>query len=341
MKKISLRLAALVMALALAVLLAGCGGQKETPKAGNAPAKLSKVRLTLTPWPGYGPLFLAKEKGFFKEEGLEDVEISVIAGLAERKQALAGNKVDGMATTLDIEATLESAGIPMKIIWALDDSFGGDGILAKNSIKSVADLKGKTVAFDVGTTSHIFLLSVLDKAGLSDKDVVVTPMTAGDAGAAFVAGKVDAAVTWEPWLGKGVKEGNGHLIATSKDTPGLITDAVAFRKDFADSHPKEMQAMVNGLNKAMKYWKEHQAESNKIMAAGMQMKEDEFNEGMAGIKLYDLQDNIAFFGTSEKPGKIYDTLNKAADFYFEKKKIDKKPDIKAMVDGSYLSKVPK
>ncbi|MTI83354.1 MAG: aliphatic sulfonate ABC transporter substrate-binding protein [Firmicutes bacterium] len=334
----ALKVLVLMLVLGLIISLTGCGGGEEpgaeNNQSGEDGQKLDKVSVTLTTWPGYGPLFLARDKGFFAEEGLEDVEITIIQGLAERKQALAGNKVDGMATTLDIEATLEDAGIPVSIIWALDTSYGGDGILASKDIKELADLKGKSVALDVGTTSHIFLLTALDKAGLTEDDVNIVPVSSsGDAGAAFVAGNVDAAVTWEPWLTKGVEEGNGHLAITSKDTPGLIMDALAFRKDFADTHPEEMQAMVNGLVKAMEYYEENQEDAVKIMAEGLKMETENF---LDGIKLYNYQENVELFA-----GEINETLNRAADFYVEKGIISARPDTANMIDSSYLESVSK
>lgn len=333
MKGSTLKVIALMLAMVLVFALAGCGGEEkpdaENQGGGDAQA-LDEVRITLTTWPGYGPLFLARDKGFFAEEGLENVEITIIQGLAERKQALAGNKVDGMATTLDIEATLEDAGIPVSIIWALDTSYGGDGILASSDIKELSDLEGKSVALDVGTTSHIFLLTALDKVGLTDEDINMVPVgSSGDAGAAFVAGNVDAAVTWEPWLTKGVEEGNGHLLITSKDTPGLILDALAFRKDFADNHPEEMQALVNGLAKAMEYYNENPEDAIKVMAEGLGMETENF---LDGIKLYDYQDNVSLF-----EGEMKETLDRAADFYVEKGIISERPDTDKMLDGSYLA----
>jgi|UPI00068E098D NitT/TauT family transport system substrate-binding protein len=329
------KLAVLSLILILTLIAAGCGGQETgQQQAGTGQEqKLEKVRLTLPTWPGYGPLFLARDKGFFKEEGLE-VEISVIQGLAERKAALKGNKVDGVATTLDIESTLEAEGVPLTIVWALDDSYGGDGIVARKDIKSVADLKGKTVALDVGTTSHFFLLNCLEKAGLSEDDIVMVQSgSAGDAGQAFVAGKVDAAVTWEPWLSRGIEDGKGNLIITSRETPGLIVDAVAFRRDFAESHPREMQALVNGLAKAMEFFAQNQKEAVEIMARAMDMDPETF---MDGIRLYSLEDNLKFFD-----GGIQNTLQKAVDFYYDKKVINNKPDVNKMIDGSYLKNVTK
>ena len=67
------------------------------------------------------------------------------------------------------------------------------------------------------------------------------------AGAAFVANKVDAAVTWEPWLSRGKKTDFGHLLVDSSTTPGLITDVIIVTKDYVAKHPKEVLEFVKTL----------------------------------------------------------------------------------------------
>ena len=70
-------------------------------------------------------------------------------------------------------------------------------------------------------------------------------MKPGEAGAAFVAGRVDAAVTWEPWLSNGKKAPHGHLLVDSSQTPGLITDVLIFRQDVIEKRPREIQGVVD------------------------------------------------------------------------------------------------
>ncbi|BCV20277.1 ABC transporter substrate-binding protein [Moorella sp. Hama-1] len=337
-------LIALVLVLALAgLILAGCGGgnkqQVTGQQAGDSSQeqKLTPVKITMTTWSGYGPLFLARDKGFFKKHGL-DVQLIVIQGLGERKQALAGNQVDGIATTLDIETQIVAAGIPLKQIWALDDSYGGDGILAKPEIKTIKDLKGKNVAYDFGTASHILLLSILAKNGMTEQDINHVQMSASDAGSTFVAGKVDAAVTWEPWLSKAVKENKGNLLATSKETPGLIMDTVALRSDWADKHPEALQAMVDALAEAMQYWESNKADANAIMAKGLGIKVEEFTSNLETLRLFNLAQNKEMFGTADKPGTLYTSLQQAIDFGFNNKVIKSKPDAKAMIDPTFVNK---
>ncbi len=290
--------------------------------------------ITLPTWTGYGPLFLAEEKGFFAEQGL-DVELSVTQDLSTRMQALAAKRVDAMATALDVQVTVAAAGIPLTIVWALDDSFGGDGILAKNDIKTIADLKGKQVAFLRGSTSHFLLLTALKSAGMSEKDVTPVNMTAGDAGAAFVAGRVDAAVTWEPWLTNG-SSGAGHVLASTKDFPGVIADSVSFHADYVKKNPKAVAGFVKAMGKAMEYWAANPSESVEIMAKGLGISVDEFVATEEGLKFLDYQNNVEFFGTKDTPGPIYTTIQNAIDFYSELKIIPTKPKVSNMVDGSYL-----
>lgn len=331
---VAAKILALLTACLLAVtMLVGCGG----PQQAAGTTKLKPVKIAISTWSGFGPLFIARDKGFFQKYGL-DVDIQLIQGLAERKQALAGKKVDGLPATFDIVTQTVAAGVPMKIIWALADSAGGDGILVKNDINSVADLKGRTVAFDYGTASHVFLTTVLDRAGMTEKDIKMVQMTSGDAGAAFVGGKVDAAVTWEPWLSKATKESNGKVLVTSKEVPGLIVDTIAFREDYAQANPDVLQAMVKAMKDAMDWYAANPDEGVKIMAKGFNIPEEEMRENLKVIKLLNYQDNVKMFGTADKPGVFYNTMQRIVDLYYDKKIIPSKPDPRTIIDPSFLQK---
>lgn len=329
----------LLLSVIVALAAAGCGSSNQAEQAkpaegGNSSASAVKtpLKITLPTWTGYGPLFLAKEKGLFEKHGL-DVELSTIEGLAERKQALAGGQVDGMATALDVQVTLAAAGVPMQVVWLLDDSYGGDGIIAKNDIKSVADLKGKKVAFEQGSTSHMLILTALKQANLTDKDVEMVQMSAGDAGAAFVAGKVDAAVTWEPWLSK-ASQANGKVLLSTKELSGIIVDTVGFKKDVIEQRPDDVKAFVAAMAEAMDYWKAHTDESNEIMAKGLKIDLSEFTGTVSGLKFLHKDENKQLFGDGK--GEIYTSAKNAIDFYMEQKLIDTAPKPEDVLNSTFV-----
>ena len=95
-------------------------------------------------------------------------------------------------------------------------------------------MKGRKVAATLGQCNQLLLEKALEKAGLTDKDIQLVNMNPDDAGAAFAAGKIDVAVTWEPWITKVSGEKKGHVIFSSKETPNLILDVLAISTKTAE-----------------------------------------------------------------------------------------------------------
>lgn len=299
MQKILSRLAGTALA-ALALLSAA------------APASAETLTIAHSTWVGYGPLYIAKEKGFFTEEDL-DVDLVVMEDIKTRMPALAAGRVDVAVTTVDAVLGFYSPQRPLTYLFAVDDSRGGDGIVATKEIKSVADLKGKKVAFTEGSVSQFFLSVLLKDAGLTLKDVEGLNMTAGDAGAAFVAGKVDAAVTWEPWLSRGKATDHGALLVDSSAKPGLITDVMVTTSEKLEARRPEMEALYRAWTKAVEWQKANVAEADGIMAKGVGgWLEDPavFAETRAGIAFYDQAMNTAFMDAT-KPEGIVTTITNA------------------------------
>jgi NitT/TauT family transport system substrate-binding protein len=282
---------------------------------GVASAEPLKIRYSI--WVGYGPLFIAKEKGYFKEEGV-DVDLVNIEDPKEGFFAMAAGRLDGVVSTIDTMLLYLKTGQEYQYVLALDDSAGGDGIVARNEIKSVKDLKGKKVAVNEGSVSQFFLNVLLRENGLAQKDLDIVNMKQGDAGAAFVAEKVDAAVTWEPWLTKSKNTKFGHILVDSSKTPGLITDVLIFPRAVIAKRGKEIQGVANAWNKAVAYWQQHPQESNEIMAKGLGdwLKDPKvFAETLSGVKFYDRAGNVKFFGTAQKPGGLSTVVQNAIDIW--------------------------
>ncbi len=296
------------------------------------------IKLGMSTWLGYAPLYLAKEKGFFQKRGI-DVEIVVIESPADRRAAFAADKIQGMATTVDTHVMTAAAEnpIPVKQVLAMDDSNGGDGIVAKKEIKTVKDLKGKTVAAQLGAGASYFWLNyVLSQNGLKLSDIKAVDMKAGDAGAAFVAGKVDAAVTWEPWLSKAKETPFGGVLLSSDKTPGIIVDSLAFKPAYLKAHGDDVKKIIAAWNEAVKFAADNPKEADAIMAKFTNQKPEEFTKEKAGVRFYGEKENKEYFGTAQKPGSLYNVTQRAADVWFELKFIKTKPKAADLIDGSYL-----
>ncbi len=305
--------------------------------AGSASAG-EPIKLGMSTWLGYAPLYLAKEKGFFQKRGIE-VEVVVIESPADRRAAFAADRIQGMATTVDTHVMTAAAEnpIPVKQVLALDDSYGGDGMVAKKEIKTIKDLKGKTVAAQLGAGASYFWLNyVLAQNGMKLSDINAIDMKAGDAGAAFVAGKIDAAVTWEPWLSRAKDTPFGHVLISSDQTPGIIVDSLAFKPDFLKRRGDDVKKIVAGWNEAVKFAAENPKEADAIMAKFTGQKPEEFTKEKTGVRFYGEKENREYFGTPQKPGLLYTVTQRASDLWFEFKLIKTKPKADDLIDGSFL-----
>jgi NitT/TauT family transport system substrate-binding protein len=323
----------------LGFLLALIGGVAAAALASPGSAAAETVRIAHSTWVGYGPLYVARDKGFFKNHGI-DVELIVMEDPKDRFPAMLADKIDMIASTVDTGILYLKKPDQFKYVVAIDDSDGGDGIVALKDVTSIGDLKGKSVAVSEGSVSEFYLNVLLGKAGLKESDLKTVNMAAPEAGAAFVAKKVDAAVTWEPWLSRGKQTDFGHLLVDSSTTPGLITDVVTAKTEYVDKHPKETKAVVDAWNEAVAYVRAHPDESNEIMAKGVGgwLKDPKvFGETLSGIKFYGAEDNKTFFGTKEKPGPLKNTVQEAIDVWSSHGKLQVKVTPDDIIDYKFVN----
>jgi NitT/TauT family transport system substrate-binding protein len=324
------KLATLIATIAVAVLAVGISAAD--------PAAAETVSIAHSTWVGYGPLYIARDKGFFSKNGV-DVDLIVMEDPKERFPTLMADKIQMIASTVDTALLYMKKPDDFQYVVAIDDSNGGDGIVANKDIKTVADLKGKSVAVNEGSVSDFYLNVLLSHEGLKESDLNVVNMTASDAGTAFVSKQVDAAVTWEPWLSRGKASEHGHLLVDSSTTPGLITDVLIAKTSWVADHKKDVAAIVKSWNEAVAFYREHPDESLEIMAKGVGgwLKDPkDFKETLTGIKFYGGEDNKTFFGTREKPGPLSQTVADAIKVWSDQGRLQVQTSPDKLIDYEFV-----
>jgi NitT/TauT family transport system substrate-binding protein len=322
----------LPMFILAALGLSACGGSS-TP---TSTKYTGTIHISSSTWTGYAVLYVANAKGTWKSHGL-DVNFKVVEDPNDRFIAMAAGRLEGMATTVDTFARQQSAGVPAVEIFPIDASVGGDGILASKSIKTVAELKGKTIAVNQGSVSEFFLAQVLQANGLSLKDVKELNMKSGEAGAAFVAGRVDVAVTWEPWLSKAKARADSQVLVSSKQYPDLIVDSFGFRKEFIQKYPDTVNEFMRAYYDAFDWMQKNPAEANKIIGDAVGETADDVKADLSTIAMYDLKTGKTIMGTSSSHGKLYDTARAAADFWKALGKVDTVMNLNDAIDPSFIN----
>lgn len=295
-------------------------------------AAQAKVRIGTQPWIGYGPWWIAQEKGMFTAHGLE-VELVDFVADTEVNAAFASGDMDAANLATHTAIKLFANGVDLKIVLLEDASYEADAILAGAEVATIADLKGKSVAYEEGSTSDLLLNYALVQNGMSLADISPAPMPAADAGSALIAGQVQSAVTYEPYISAALAGGSGlHVIYTAGERPGLISDIFAVSGRFAKENPAAVEALLKVWDEAIAFYNSNPEEAKAIIAKAVGSSPEELATAFDGVEFYDLAQNRAQL-TGEFTQTIQDVANVAKSIGL----MDAIPDLKALLDASFLS----
>jgi NitT/TauT family transport system substrate-binding protein len=296
-----------------------------------AAGELKPYRVGFNAWIGSIAFFVAQDKGFFKDEGL-DVQAKSFSAPGDGLTPLIAGNLDAHLSTADSVITvLDKAPGQLKVVYLTDTSAGADAILAKKDIADIKGMKGKKVAATLGQCNQLLLEKALEKAGLSDKDIDLVNMNPDDAGAAFAAGKVDVAVTWEPWITKISGEKKGHVIFSSKETPNLILDVLAVSTKTMKTKSAETRAFLKALNRGYDFVQKSPDEAAAIAAKVLEQKPDEVKAMLPKVNLYSGKKNLEILA-----GPAAKASAQVAQFFKDKKVNDTLVDTGSIYDATFL-----
>ncbi|BCB25276.1 sulfonate ABC transporter substrate-binding protein [Sulfurimicrobium lacus] len=305
-----------------------------------APAAHATVKVGLSDWPGWVAWYVAEQKGFFKKYGA-DVKLVWFANYTDSISALSAGQIDANSQTWSDTMAPLAKGIALKTIMVNDNSAGNDALMVSPKIKSMADLKGKSVALEEFSVSHFLLTMALSKNGMSLKDVKVVNLSAGDAAAAFLAGRVDAAVVWNPWVNKIQTSGKGKPLFTSKEVPGMIPDLLVAQEKSVKANRKDYLGMIKAWYDTEKFIRENPDEATRIMAKVVSMPPAEYKIFLPGTKFFDQKGNLQAFGPASDATSLMGVAPTIAKFLLDNKLMEGKVDFAKGLDSSLVQEVAK
>jgi NitT/TauT family transport system substrate-binding protein len=288
------------------------------------------IGIGISGWTGFAPLTLAKETGIFKKNGL-DVVIKKIPQ-KDRHLAILSNDIQCAATTVETWIVWNANGVATKQIFQLDKSYGADGMAVKPSIASIKDIKGKTVAASApGTAPYFTLAWMLKKNGLSLKDVTVSNLEPAAAAQALIAGQIDVAMTYEPFLSTvRAAPDKGKIIATTLDYP-MIMDTFGCTPDFLTKFPAAAKALAQSYFEALEMIGKETDKANQIMGADVKQTAEQFANSSKYLRWQDREANTKFFS-----GELQAFSKEAAELLLEVGIIKKIPAIDDLYDASFV-----
>jgi NitT/TauT family transport system substrate-binding protein len=234
--------------------------------------------------------------------------------------ALEGGEIDSSTLTYDQVIIADAKGWKLKVVMPIDYSVGGDAIVAANRVRTVKDLKGRKVAFQPLSPSDFLLSYSLSQVGLSEKDIQPVNATPEGVVAVMATGAVDAGVTYEPSVSMIRKLGGGnqfHVLLSSRDARGMITDVLAFKDSTIQKNPKLVAALIRGTMDGVAFMHDEPAKAAAIIARTLGISAAEVQAQLPNIEnpplahLGDVFDKAAVLPSFYASGRIIgDTLRK-------------------------------
>ena len=280
-----------------AALMVSAAGRVAPAQDIPAAPESGPVKMGIEPWLGYGQWHIAAKKDYFKQVGLESVEIINFNTDADINAALAAGQLQCGNIATHTAMNFIAAGLPLKIVALLDVSKTADAMVSDGSVTDIKGLKGKQVAYEEGTTSDILLNYALSQNGMTIADIQKVPMPASDAGSALIAGKVPVAVTYEPYLTLAMQQNpKVKMIYSAGENPGLISDVFVVREEFLKEKPGQIVALLKAWDLALADYRNDTAGGRAIIAQAVGAKPEELATAFEGVVYYSLAENKTELG---------------------------------------------
>jgi NitT/TauT family transport system substrate-binding protein len=322
-----------------------------------SPLADNTVVFALNVWAGWAPIILANDgfdagKVWTGPDGKTfKVKLTLIDDPIAMRDAYAAGQVHvGWATVdmlpLFLEQLKRDSRTMPRVYQQVDYSFGGDGIVCRNNIKTVSDLKGKSIVLAQNSPSHYFALNTLISGGVQPADVTWRfTQDAFQAAAAFNADKrIACAVSWSPDIYNLANATGNKMLVNTQTANKLIADTWFLRADVAKDHPYLAEGLVRGIFDAMIRLESQEGKTAaaKLMAKGYSLPESDALSMLNDAHNTNAAENRAFFLNANNPANFQRTFETAYFLYRKTGALSGNPvAFDQVFDGSVLTKLLK
>ncbi|MFZ6774157.1 sulfonate ABC transporter substrate-binding protein [Undibacterium sp. SXout7W] len=238
-------------------------------------------------------------------------------------EALSVGSIDFAMTGEPPPIFAQAAGSQLVYVGAEPAKPGVSAILVKpdSSLKTLADLKGKKIAFQKGSSAHYHVLRAVQQAGLQWSDITPAYLAPADARAAFERGSVDAWAIWDPYWAALEQTASPRVLATGKGLVNNLTHYLSSRQ-FADQYPKVIQLFFEELTRSDTFVQSNRPEAVAILAA---------STGLDKATIASFLDRRPRSPVVYLTQSIIDEQQRVADHFYQQKLIPKAVNIRDAV----------
>jgi NitT/TauT family transport system substrate-binding protein len=298
-------------------------------------SKSDPLKIFITEWAPYGLVYVAQEKGIF-EKNQVDVEIILLHESESLLSFPKGFTADGSLEVFADVIFYDTNYVDSQFVYAIDESGNADVIVSKfNSIK---ELQGKTIGiWELGGFSHLFVLALLENNGINPNDVTFREVIHSDVVSKLDQGLIDAGHSFNKKNIDDAINSGYNIIATERDTPGLIVDGIMFKTEVIKNNHDGVFNFVKSFSETQDYCKNNLDECSKIIAQKFGYDSNLAKDGLTNVDLKYFEDNLKLFDNQEN------SLYESGKFIIEKlqqyNQISYSPDIHDVINPDFVNEL--
>lgn len=259
-----------LLLLSWTLLVAGCLSSRPEP-----------LRTATNVWPGYEPLYAARELGLLDPRRVHLVEAS---SATEVSRMFRNGAIDAGGLTLDEAMRLADNGVDLAIVLVTDTSHGADAIVARPELSSLRDLEGRRLGLEGSALGALVAARAFDLHGIDATKITLVSLEIQEHERAFDDERVDAVVTFEPvrsaLLGKGAVS-----LFDSTQIPGEIVDVLVVRRRYLEQEPAIVDHLLAAWLEVVSRLDARPEQVLPIMAAREQMTVGAFRAALSGLDI--------------------------------------------------------
>jgi NitT/TauT family transport system substrate-binding protein len=287
---------------------------------GLSSVSAAPLKLGYSDWPGYTVMEVAKQKGWFKDAGV-DVELDWF-DYSPSIDAFAAGKIDADMIVAGDDLVTGASGAKSKIVCLVDYSEGSDMIVGGPGVTSIKDLKGKKIGVELTLVEHELLLQALKVNGMSQSDVTLVGTATDKTPQALQSGQVAAIGAWYPISGQALKTVAGSKkLFTSAEAKGLVFDVIAVNPTSYAAHKDDWKKITQIYYKCVDYLMDPATRDDaiKIMAAKVGADPVDYAKNVPGTHFLTIAEAKTALKKSHDMLSLYGSMELSDKFYLENK----------------------
>ncbi len=288
------------------------------------------VHVGIDVWPGYYPIVLADELGYFKDRDLR-VVISIPEDTDRLLADFAAGEYDVIGASFADLIALSRLKPDVEVLLFADESAGADVILSRDPVSGPASIRGKRIGTNLGGFGEWLVQEFLKRHGVRPDEVTLLGLEGSGVPAALASGRVDLAYTWEPYVDEAVS-GGATVVFSTKDTPHLVIDGLLTTGTTDSRRADEMRALKECWFRAIEYWRQNPESAEQIIEKRLGLRAG--GGSVEGVRRLSEEDNKDLFGREGQRGSAFAIAEQYVEHFVRTGALTRRPEIGRLLGGS-------